>query len=56
MTVSVCLTALTSGDSYPSLWIACDSFPRRIDCYQYKDYVLSMLFEKYPSDIYGESC
>ena len=36
------------------LWKACDSFRGKIDSSRYKDYILSMLFVKYLSDVYNE--
>ncbi len=36
------------------LWKACDSFRGKIDSSRYKDYILSMLFVKYLSDVYRE--
>ena len=35
------------------LWKACDSFRGKIDSSRYKDYILSMLFVKYLSDVYA---
>lgn len=37
------------------LWNACDSFRGKIDSSRYKDYILSMLFVKYLSDVYIET-
>ena len=37
------------------LWNACDSFRGKIDSSRYKDYILSMLFVKYLSDVYKET-
>ena len=37
------------------LWRACDSFRGKIDSSRYKDYILSMLFVKYLSDVCGET-
>lgn len=37
------------------LWNACDSFRGKIDSSRYKDYILSMLFVKYLSDVYAET-
>ena len=37
------------------LWNACDSFRGKIDSSRYKDYILSMLFVKYLSDVYSET-
>ncbi len=36
-----------------ALWNACDSFRGKIDSSRYKDYILSMLFVKYLSDVYA---
>jgi type I restriction enzyme M protein len=36
------------------LWKACDSFRGKIDSSRYKDYILSMLFVKYLSDLNKE--
>lgn len=36
------------------LWSACDSFRGKIDSSRYKDYILSMLFVKYLSDVSKE--
>ena len=36
------------------LWNACDSFRGKIDSSRYKDYILSMLFVKYLTDVYAE--
>lgn len=38
-----------------ALWSACDSFRGKIDSSRYKDYILSMLFVKYLSDVYKET-
>lgn len=38
-----------------ALWNACDSFRGKIDSSRYKDYILSMLFVKYLSDVYAET-
>jgi len=37
-----------------TLWKACDSFRGKIDSSRYKDYILSMLFVKYLSDLKKE--
>ena len=37
------------------LWNACDSFRGKIDSSRYKDYILSMLFVKYLSDVYAQT-
>lgn len=41
-------------DIQHALWSACDSFRGKIDSSRYKDYVLSMLFVKYLSDVCKE--
>jgi type I restriction enzyme M protein len=38
-----------------TLWKACDSFRGKIDSSRYKDYILSMLFVKYLSDVFSET-
>ena len=44
----------TKGDIERVLWNACDSFRGKIDSSRYKDYILSMLFVKYLSDVSKE--
>lgn len=44
----------TRKDVERVLWNACDSFRGKIDSSRYKDYILSMLFVKYLSDVYKE--
>ncbi|MBD5160787.1 MAG: type I restriction-modification system subunit M [Oscillibacter sp.] len=44
----------TRNDIERTLWNACDSFRGKIDSSRYKDYVLSMLFVKYLSDVSKE--
>ncbi len=44
----------TRNDIQRTLWKACDSFRGKIDSSRYKDYILSMLFVKYLSDITKE--
>ena len=44
----------TRHDIERVLWNACDSFRGKIDSSRYKDYILSMLFVKYLSDVYKE--
>ncbi len=44
----------TRKDIEQVLWNACDSFRGKIDSSRYKDYILSMLFVKYLSDISKE--
>lgn len=41
----------TRNDIQRTLWKACDSFRGKIDSSRYKDYILSMLFVKYLSDV-----
>lgn len=46
---------MTTRDNIQSvLWKACDSFRGKIDSSRYKDYILSMLFVKYLSDVCHE--
>ena len=45
----------TRKDIENVLWKACDTFRGKIDSSRYKDYILSMLFVKYLSDVYAES-
>lgn len=44
----------TRSDIEHVLWKACDSFRGKIDSSRYKDYILSMLFVKYLSDVTKE--
>ena len=44
----------TKADIERVLWKACDSFRGKIDSSRYKDYILSMLFVKYLSDVAKE--
>lgn len=44
----------TRADIERVLWKACDSFRGKIDSSRYKDYILSMLFVKYLSDVAKE--
>ena len=44
----------TRKDIEQALWNACDSFRGKIDSSRYKDYILSMLFVKYLSDVTKE--
>ena len=41
----------TRKDIETTLWNACDSFRGKIDSSRYKDYILSMMFVKYLSDV-----
>ena len=45
----------TKQDIEKVLWKACDTFRGKIDSSRYKDYILSMLFVKYLSDVYKET-
>lgn len=45
----------TKNDVERVLWKACDSFRGKIDSSRYKDYILSMLFVKYLSDVCTET-
>ncbi len=45
----------TKSDIERVLWKACDSFRGKIDSSRYKDYILSMLFVKYLSDVCAET-
>ena len=44
----------TKNDIEKTLWKACDTFRGKIDSSRYKDYILSMLFVKYLSDVTAE--
>ena len=44
----------TRNDIEKTLWKACDTFRGKIDSSRYKDYILSMLFVKYLSDVTKE--
>ncbi|MWJ85020.1 type I restriction endonuclease subunit M [Clavibacter michiganensis subsp. michiganensis] len=43
--------ALKKSDLYSSLWASCDQLRGGMDASQYKDYILTMLFMKYVSDM-----
>ncbi len=45
------MTALRQEDILAAVWRACDTFRGAIDATQYKDYVLTILFLKYISDV-----
>lgn len=45
----------TKSDIESVLWKACDSFRGKIDSSRYKDYILSILFVKYLSDVCTET-
>lgn len=44
----------SKNDIENTLWKACDTFRGKIDSSRYKDYILSMLFVKYLSDVTNE--
>ena len=43
---------IAQEDINRTVWKACDTFRGVIDPSQYKDYILTMLFLKYVSDVY----
>ena len=45
---------ITQGDINSAVWKACDTFRGSIDPSVYKDYVLTMLFVKYLSDVHDD--
>ena len=45
---------ITAQEIFGIVWKACDTFRGLIDPSQYKDYILTMLFLKYVSDVYKE--
>ena len=45
------MTKITQKDINDAVWKACDTFRGSIDPSVYKDYVLTMLFIKYLSDV-----
>ncbi|MBU6205720.1 MAG: type I restriction-modification system subunit M N-terminal domain-containing protein, partial [Bacteroidetes bacterium] len=45
------MTKITQKDINDAVWKACDTFRGSIDPSVYKDYVLTMLFLKYLSDV-----
>ncbi len=47
-------TALDQGKINKALWSACDTFRGTVDAAVYKDYVLTMLFLKYLSDVWQD--
>ncbi|CAM3474544.1 type I restriction-modification system subunit M [Flavobacterium chungbukense] len=47
-------TKVTQKDINNTVWKACDTFRGTIDPSQYKDYILTMLFLKYVTDVYNE--
>ncbi|MBN8684895.1 MAG: type I restriction-modification system subunit M [Chitinophagales bacterium] len=48
------MTKTTKEDVFKVVWRACDTFRGVIDPSQYKDYVLTMLFIKYVSDVWKD--
>lgn len=47
-------TIVTQKHINNTVWKACDTFRGTIDPSQYKDYILTMLFLKYVTDVYNE--
>lgn len=47
-------TKVSQKDINNTVWKACDTFRGTIDPSQYKDYILTMLFLKYVTDVYNE--
>ena len=47
-------TKLTQSEINSTVWKACDTFRGTLDAGQYKDYILTMLFIKYISDVNKE--
>ena len=45
----------TKSDIESTLWAAANTFRSKIDAANYKDYILSMLFIKYLSDVFKEN-
>jgi len=45
---------ITQKEINQIIWKACDTFRGIIDPSQYKDYILTMLFVKYVSDVYKD--
>jgi type I restriction enzyme M protein len=45
---------ITQKDINDAVWKACDTFRGTIDPSVYKDYVLTMLFIKYLSDVHDD--
>jgi type I restriction enzyme M protein len=48
------MSKLTQSDINYKVWKACDTFRGTVDAGQYKDYILTMLFIKYISDVNKE--
>ncbi|MFN7313207.1 MAG: type I restriction-modification system subunit M N-terminal domain-containing protein, partial [Bacteroidota bacterium] len=49
------MTKITQKDINDAVWKACDTFRGSIDPSVYKDYVLTMLFLKYLSDVHDDT-
>ena len=45
---------LTQKEINSIVWKACDTFRGTIDATQYKDYILTMLFLKYVTDVWKD--
>ena len=45
---------ITQQEINDILWKACDSFRGTVDATEYKDYILTMLFVKYISDVWQD--
>ena len=48
------MTPITQADINKAAWSACDTFRGVVDPSIYKDYVLTMLFLKYLSDVWKD--
>jgi len=48
------MTPITQAEINKAAWSACDTFRGLIDASEYKDYVLTMLFLKYLSDVWKD--
>lgn len=48
------MTPITQSEINKAAWSACDTFRGLIDASEYKDYVLTMLFLKYLSDVWQD--
>jgi type I restriction enzyme M protein len=48
------MAKITQKDINDAVWKACDTFRGSIDPSVYKDYVLTMLFLKYLSDVHDD--
>ena len=43
--------AIKKNELYSSLWASCDKLRGGMDASQYKDYILTLLFVKYVTDV-----